>query len=179
MASNAGSNLWLAKWSERHETTINEPEKDLPSNGYYLEIYIFIGIVYGTFAFIRALMIAYSSPKMSLVIHESMISNLLFSSLNEFFDRVPLGRIFNRLSKDMNSVDNNLPTYFSSALVFMFFLATNLVIIFIIAPFYVFLPALAVYLILCHLLRNYVTGPLRELTRLEGVSKSPIVSCFA
>ena len=135
-------------------------------------------MLYGTFAFIRALMIAFSSPKMSLVIHESMISNLLFSSLNEFFDRVPLGRIFNRLSKDLNSVDTNLPSYFSSAIVFMFFLSSNLVVIFVISPIYIFLPAIAVYLILCHILRSFVTKSQRELTRLEGVTKSPIVSCF-
>lgn len=179
MASNSFSNLWLAKWSERNEALIHDPTEKLPSNNTYLEVYIAAGLLYGTFAFLRALMIAYASPKMSLVIHEAMISNLLFSSLNEFFDRVPLGRIFNRLSKDMSSVDSNLPNYFSSALVFMFFLSSNLVVIFIIAPIYVFLPAIFVYLLACHLLRSQVTVPLRELTRLEGVSKSPIVSCFA
>lgn len=123
-------------------------------------------------------MVAHSSPKMSLLIHESMASNLLFSSLNEFFDRIPLGRIFNRLSKDLNAVDNNLPQYFSSALVFMFFLSTNIVVIFVIAPAYVFGPALLIYLVLCHILRNHVTKCQRELTRLEGFTKSPIVSCF-
>lgn len=106
-------------------------------------------------------MMAYCSPKMSEVIHERMISNLLFSSLNEFFDRVPLGRIFNRLSKDLNSVDSNLPAYFSSALVFMFFLTTNLVIILAIAPIYVFGPMVVIYLILCHILRGYVVKPQR------------------
>lgn len=179
MASNAFTNLWLAKWSERNEALIQDPTEKLPSNSTYLEVYIAVGLLYGTFAFLRALMIAYASPKMSLVIHESMISNLLFSSLNEFFDRVPLGRIFNRLSKDLSSVDANLPNYFSSALVFMFFLSSNLVVIFIIAPIYIFLPALVVYLLACHILRNQITVPLRELTRLEGVAKSPIVSCFA
>jgi ABC-type multidrug transport system fused ATPase/permease subunit len=123
-------------------------------------------------------MIAFASPKMSLLIHESMVSNLLFSSLNEFFDRVPLGRIFNRLSKDLNSVDSNLPTYFSSTIVFMFFLTSNLLVIFVIAPIYIFLPAIIIYLIFCHILRSYCAIPQRELTRIEGVTKSPIVSCF-
>lgn len=107
-----------------------------------------------------------------------MITNLLFSSLNEFFDRVPLGRIFNRLSKDLNSIDNNLPTYFSTSIVFTFFLATNIVVIMFIAPLYVFVPVLVVYLMLCHILRMQIVKPQRELTRLEGISKSPIVSCF-
>lgn len=158
---NAGSNLWLSRWSERHlkMTKLNEP--DQPTNGYYLGIYIAIGFFYGTFAFIRALMVAYSSPKMSILIHEKMITNLLFSSLNEFFDRVPLGRIFNRLSKDLNSVDSNLPNYFSTSIVFMFFLATNITVIMIIAPIAVFIPTLVVYLVLCHILRMHIVKPQR------------------
>lgn len=143
-----------------------------------MAVYAAIALVYSTLAFIRALALAYSYPKMSLFIHESMISNLLFSSLNEFFDRVPLGRIFNRLSKDLNSVDASLPNFFTSTIVFVFFLASSLVVVFVIAPIYVFLPAIFVYLVLCHFLRGFVVKPLRQLTRMEGVTKSPIVSCF-
>jgi ABC-type multidrug transport system fused ATPase/permease subunit len=57
-----------------------------------------------------------------------MISNLLFSPLNEFFDRVPLGRILNRLSKDLNSVDTKILNTFTNFLVFMFFLICNIVV---------------------------------------------------
>jgi ABC-type multidrug transport system fused ATPase/permease subunit len=160
MGVNAYSNMWLKHWSERNEDVKNGyPAKY--TNDTFLEVYIALGIVYGTLAFIRALMMAYCSPKMSEVIHERMVSNLLFSSLNEFFDRVPLGRIFNRLSKDLNSVDSNLPAYFNSALVFLFFLMTNVVIILAIAPLYVFGPMVLIYLVLCHLLRGYVVKPQR------------------
>lgn len=128
--------------------------------------YVVLGVLYGTFAFFRSLLVSFSSPKMSYYIHEVMISNLLFSSLNEFFDRVPLGRIFNRLSKDLNSVDANLPNYFSNALVFTFFLATNIVVICFIAPLYVFIPVIVVYLLCCHFLKVYYSKPSGELTRL-------------
>jgi ATP-binding cassette subfamily C (CFTR/MRP) protein 2 len=174
MGFNASTNLWLASWTESESQV---PQKH-PSE-FYIKWYIVLGIFYGLFAFFRSLLVSYSSPKMSTFIHEAMISNLLFSSLNEFFDRVPLGRIFNRLSKDLNSVDSNLPGFFSNALVFIFFLATNIVVISFIAPVYVFLPVIVVYLICCHFLKVYYSKPSNELTRLEGVSKSPIVSCFA
>ena len=107
-----------------------------------------------------------------------MISNLLFSSLNEFFDRVPLGRIFNRVSKDLNSVDLNVTVFFNSSLVFVFFLASTILTISFIAPIYIFWPLIAVYLVLCHFLRVYYSKPASELTKLEGITKSPIVSCF-
>jgi len=61
----------------------------------------------------------------------------------------------------------------------MFFLATNIVVICFIAPLKVFIPVIVVYLICCHILKTYYSKPSKELTRLEGITKSPIVSCFS
>lgn len=174
MGFNAFSNIWISFWTTNEGTG----EGQHP-NSFYLDYYIIIGVLYGTTAFIRSIIINVSSPKMSYTIHEAMVSNLLFSSLNEFFDRVPLGRIFNRLSKDLNSVDANIPNLFGNALVFVFFLITNTIIILYVAPPYVFAPVIAVYLVLCGLLKRYYSKPSKDLTRLEGITKSPIVSCFS
>lgn len=149
MFFNALSNVWITFWTTKEGT----PEGH--DNDYYLNYYIILGVMYGTTAFLRNLLVAYTSPKMSNRIHEAMISNLLFASLNEFFDRVPLGRIFNRLSKDLNSVDSNIPSFFQNALVFVFFLLTNTIIILYVAPIYIFLPVIILYLILCFLLKRY------------------------
>lgn len=34
-----------------------------------------------------------------------MSLNLLYAPINEFFERIPLGRIYNRLSKDLAVMD--------------------------------------------------------------------------
>lgn len=176
MVSNSLSNIWLLKWTDYSDGHGGfGGDYDM---GFYVGLYILIGFFYGLFAFIRSLLVAHSSPKMSQFIHESMISNLLFSSLNEFFDRVPLGRIFNRLSKDLSSVDLNVSVYFGSTLVFIFFLGSNIIVISLVAPIYVFWPVIAIYLVLCHFLRMFYSKPAKELTKLEGITKSPIVSCF-
>jgi ATP-binding cassette, subfamily C (CFTR/MRP), member 2 len=174
MCGNSLSNLWLVKWTNYSDGTITDHSMKFWTFGY-----IIIGFLYGFFAFIRFLMIAYSSPKMSLKIHEAMISNLLFSSLNEFFDRVPLGRIFNRLSKDLSSVDLNVSSYFGNFTVFIFFLGSTIVVISVTAPIYVFWPVIGVYLIICFILRRYYARAAKELTSLEVISKSPIVSTFS
>lgn len=106
-----------------------------------------------------------------------MFSNLLFSSLNEFFDRVPLGRILNRLSKDLNAVDSNFPSVAGNVLVFLFFLIGNVIIIVYCSTVWVLLPIL-IYVICCYYLKNYYMKSQRELVRLENISKSPIISCF-
>lgn len=60
----------------------------------------------------------------------------------------------------------------------MFFLSTNIIIILIISPLYVFIPAIVIYLVCCHILYTYTSRPQKYLTSLEGITKSPIVSCF-
>jgi hypothetical protein len=39
-------------------------------DGYYITFYAIFGVIYGIFAFLRALILAISSPRMSLIIHE-------------------------------------------------------------------------------------------------------------
>ena len=112
------------------------------------------------FAFFRALVFAFSNVKMSSYIHKEMISNLLFSSLNEFFDRVPLGRILNRLSKDLNAVDSNFPSVFGNVLVFSFLLLGNIIVIVYCSVVWVLIPIL-IYLISCYYLKSYYMKPQR------------------
>jgi len=71
---NTSFNIWLSVWT--NDVNGNH------SNGYYVGYYVMFGIIYGVFAFFRALILAISTPRMSEIIHESMISNLLFSPLN-------------------------------------------------------------------------------------------------
>lgn len=71
---NTSFNIWLSVWT--NDVNGNH------SNGYYVGYYVMFGIIYGVFAFFRAMILAISTPRMSEIIHESMISNLLFSPLN-------------------------------------------------------------------------------------------------
>lgn len=168
MIANTAFNVWLTFWTgDQFEQT----------SGFYIQWYVIIGVIYGVFAFFRALIFAFSNVRMSSHIHQEMISNLLFSSLNEFFDRVPLGRILNRLSKDLNAIDANFPSVCGNVLVFAFFLIGNIVVIVYCSTAWVLIP-IFVFLISCYFLKNYYMKPQRELVRLENISKSPIISCF-
>lgn len=58
---------------------------------------------------IRTIGLFWTSLHTSYKIHYNMIYSLLFAPINMFYDRVPLGRILNRLSKDLSLVDNDFP----------------------------------------------------------------------
>lgn len=156
LIANTAFNVWLTFWTG---------DQFGQTSGFYIQWYVIIGVIYGVFAFFRALIFAFSNVRMSSHIHQEMISNLLFSSLNEFFDRVPLGRILNRLSKDLNAIDANFPSVCGNVLVFAFFLIGNIVVIVYCSTAWVLIP-IFVFLISCYFLKNYYMKPQRELVRL-------------
>ena len=55
----------------------------------------------------------------SKYLHETMLYTLLRSTM-QFFESTPIGRILNRFSKDMNSVEFQLPTSFKEFLYSIF-----------------------------------------------------------
>ena len=93
-----------------------------------------------------------------------------------FFDTTPMGRILNRFTADMNTVDSNLQNSLNSALDgCLSFLASFLFIISVIpqfAPFAIFIAWLYI-----RLAPSYVRAA-RDLRRLESVAFSPAFSGF-
>ena len=69
-----------------------------------------------------------STLKFGQAVHKRIISSLLYASLTRFYSRVPLGRIVNRLSKDVRQVDEEVGFYFAFALEELSMLLNNLVI---------------------------------------------------
>lgn len=84
--------MWIAYWAES-----NDPD----NNFYYLGIFSLLSVLYGIVAMIRGAICLFSNVEASRSLHRSMISSLIFAPLTEFFERVPLGRLLNVLSKDM------------------------------------------------------------------------------
>ena len=66
-------------------------------------LYLFMGLsafgVVSIYVLNRAVVIALA--RQSREVHSKMIKGLLYASLSNFFNRVPTGRIMNRLTKDL------------------------------------------------------------------------------
>ncbi len=84
------SNVWMEKWCEAPEQG-NE----------YLYIFLALSISSSIFMLIRAYTLVIGGIKCGTTVHKKITKALLYASLNKFYNRVPLGRIINRLTKDM------------------------------------------------------------------------------
>lgn len=89
------SSIWLQLWTKND---------DISKNSFYLKWYVIISMNVGTFVIIRVVTVLVSNYRLVKLIHNKMIVGLLYASLNKFFDRIPIGRILNRLSKDLTSL---------------------------------------------------------------------------
>ncbi|CAD8046827.1 unnamed protein product [Paramecium sonneborni] len=110
-------------------------------------------------------------------IHNSVIHSLLNASYTKFYNTILIGRLMNRLSKDIYNIDllfpneiQNLTIQITTLLLPLFacFLYLNIVAMPFLIIFFIILIYITVIYYRC----------LREITRIEAVSKSPVFSFF-
>ena len=160
------SDYWLAYWSE--------PENQ--KNGNKLKFFIIYSIfgVSGTiFIFLRILFLSIMDVNLARNLHKDMLVGLINSPINLFHETVPRGQIFNRLSGDLEDV---LFTMFGVGSFLVEILSVFGVII--LCSIYdkfslIFIPFLSIFSFL--LTRFYLDGQ-RPLSRLEKISKSPVLN---
>ncbi|PVU91420.1 hypothetical protein BB559_001398 [Furculomyces boomerangus] len=101
---------WLRFWAASND----RGEKQ---NIFYMSIYLVIGVAFTLFAGARSyILLTKSAVRSAKINHEKLISSV-FRSPMEFFDTTPLGRILNRFSKDIATLDEELPQSFNDWLV--------------------------------------------------------------
>lgn len=79
-----------------------------------------LGISATLFSGLRAYILVTSGINQGRIIHKKMIKSLLYASITRFYNRVPVGRILNRLSKDLREVDEALGYVVGNVLVCVF-----------------------------------------------------------
>ncbi|EMD33950.1 hypothetical protein CERSUDRAFT_117480 [Gelatoporia subvermispora B] len=190
-AINISNQFFLAKWGEAYEQArlwaiyalrqvlVKWPWEDLPPPDVnvrpWLLVYLYISAT-GAFTVLSYIGLGYySSLQASRSLFKSMLSRLT-GAPSRFFDVTPVGRILNRFTSDINTVDGALLNSGRAALSgTLNFIASFLVIIWVVpsfAPFAVFIAWLYI-----RLAPPYVQAS-RDLRRLESISLSPAFSGF-
>ena len=141
-------------------------------------LFIFGGLAAGGMflSFIRSAICLNTSITSSKSLHNSMLTAVLKAPVL-FFDTNPGGRILNRFSRDIGIMDELLPDTFLDALLQILFVSGSLALSSILNPWVIF-PAMTSVVIFILIARYYLRSA-RDLRRLEGVNRSPVLSQFS
>lgn len=162
----AGASYWLA-------LAIRNPKV---SNGILVGVYTGISISSFPFVFLRSFLTVLLGLKASKAFF-SGINKSLFEAPMHFFDTTPVGRIYTRVSSDMSALDLDVPLSLGHLVSTT---ADLLVTIAVMASvtwpvLIVSIPAVmaAIYV------QEYYVSTGRELIRINGTTKAPIMNCAA
>ena len=160
---------FLTYWTSKENLTRSENNK-------CLLIYTSISIFGFSFISWRACLMQWGKIKYNRKMHDELLHKLIKAPVNLFHDTIPRGQILNRLSKDLeNSTRLNAVSSGTLRVIFQLFGCFVVCCIFniyslIIIPFIMFLEVVIV--------KFYLHGG-RDLNRLEGATRSPMISVFS
>ncbi|RHY26384.1 hypothetical protein DYB32_007668, partial [Aphanomyces invadans] len=170
--------LWLSHWSAAVQLSPSAAADatDLKGASYYLSIYAGLALGSVLMTMVRTLSIFSSGVAASRRLFDNMTSALLRAPMR-FFDTNPIGRILNRYSNDMNTVDSNIPFSVSASLAVafmaLFSFGTTIVVLQWIGL--ALLPLIYLYVVI----GGFYVEPAREMERVNKTTKSPLLNLIS
>lgn len=165
-AANVGSNIWLSFWSEHHAEH---------SNGFFIGIYVALNFVVALMMLCRELFTRLTSWNAGKFLFREFLSGILAAPMF-FFDVTPLGRVINRFSKDVYTIDEQLPQTVRWYLQSLAKVIGAILYVCCVSPLFIIalIPILGFYITT----QSYYIKTSRELSRLDNISRSPIYALF-
>lgn len=165
------SNYWMA-WA----TPPTQDQKSTVSSRVLILVYILLAIGSSICVLIRSLLLATVAIETAQRLFTTMLT-CIFHAPMSFFDSTPTGRILNRASTDQSTVDTDIP-YRLGGLAFAVIQLLGIVTIMSQIAWQVFVVVIPVTAI-CLWYQHYYISSARELARLVGIRKAPIIHHFA
>lgn len=163
--SKNGAALWMFYWGD-HQS----PEYNLE----YFIVYASFGVAGAILTFFKNKFISANLATTSKNLHLDMVYHLVRAPLNRFHDITPKGQIINRLSRDINTIEDNFFQTYSSLVAFTTAFIYGVVMCSIYQPFcLILIPMLG---IIGSMLTNFYLNCSRDLVRLEGNARSPVLN---
>ncbi|KAG0016561.1 Multidrug resistance-associated protein 1 [Entomortierella chlamydospora] len=165
-----GTSYWLRFWSDSAGQDKYTVTQFLVIYGSFTLAYMAFNMALFYVANVKAAIMAAQR------LHDRLLDNLLRQSM-AFFDVTPVGRIINRFSSDVESVDEVIIWNFIDVVYCLVAIGGTLVVISISTPlFLLVVPPLAISYIY---VQNYYIRSSQALKRLMSVSKSPLYQHFS
>ena len=165
--ANIATSLWLSYWTSNRFHL---------STGAYIGIYATLGLCQATLMYTFSTILSTAGTNASKTMLQRALRRVLRAPMS-FFDTTPLGRITNRFSKDIDSMDNNL----TDAMRMYFITLTMIIAVFalIISFFHYFAIALGPLFLLFLFAASYYRASAREMKRHESVLRSVVFARFS
>lgn len=161
IASNASNDTFLLNVDEEIAITNEWPTET------YVHIYSGIMVSFLVIAATRSAIFYSICAAASQNLHDSMFHGIISTSM-KFFDENPVGRILNRFTKDLGSVDELLPkTFFDAVQINLNMLGAIIVTVFTDPKLGIVLVVMGVFFVI---LRNIYLKCSTNMKRLEGIS---------
>ena len=164
--TNIANSLWLSYWTSN---------KFGVSKGVYIGVYAALAVLQTATLFAFCVTLTIFGTRSSRVMLNRAIKRVLRAPMS-FFDTTPMGRITNRFSKDVDTMDNVL-----TESIRMFSVTFSMIVsvfVLIIAYYYFFAIALAPLTVLFFFAASYYRSSARELKRHEAVLRSDVFARF-
>ncbi|KAI9439890.1 ABC transporter [Lactarius indigo] len=161
------SSYWLVWWQERQW---QRPQ------GFYMGIYAALGVGQALATFLNGTAIAFIVYSASRRMHDNAITRVMLSPMS-FFETTPVGRIMNRFSKDIDTIDNVLVDSFRMLINAISSIFGAVVLISILLPW--FLIVVAVVFVLYAMASAFYRASAREMKRLDAILRSSLYSHFS
>ena len=162
-----GSDLWMVFWN-------NNQGHGLKKNWRYLVVYASFGLLGALCVYLRNRFTTKSTNNFVKNLNFHMVYHLVKAPINTFFSETPKGQMVNRLSYDLNNIEDN----FYKCWVNIISIGTSLIIRMIICIYFmwgsVFL--LLIITILLILLSRYYISSVKELNRIECYIRTPLIN---
>ncbi|KAL0348666.1 UNVERIFIED_CONTAM: ABC transporter C family member 4 [Sesamum angustifolium] len=142
----------------------------------FIGIYTAIAVVSCVFMAIRSVLVAFLGLKTAQSFFNQILNSVLHAPMS-FFDTTPSGRILSRASSDQVNIDILIPLFLSITIVMYFSLFGILVITCQYAWPTVFIIVPLIWLNIWY--QGYYIASARELTRLDQITKAPIIHNFS
>ncbi|KAJ6326174.1 hypothetical protein OIU78_013303 [Salix suchowensis] len=169
-ASRNGNDLWLSFWVDTAGSSQIEY-----SISFYLVVLCIFCIINSALTLVRAFSFAFGGLRAAVQVHDTLLNKLIDAPI-QFFDQTPGGRILNRFSSDLYTIDDSLPFILNILLANFVGLLGITVILSYVQVFFLLL--LLPFWFIYSKLQFFYRSTSRELRRLDSVSRSPIYATF-
>ncbi|XP_075949233.1 ATP-binding cassette sub-family C member 3 isoform X3 [Anarhichas minor] len=171
-AAAIGANVWLSQWT--NDASGNQTKENVHMR---VGVYAALGIAQGALLLANCLLCrAYSMLRAAKLMHHNMLQGVL-QAPQAFFESTPTGRLLNRFSKDVDTIDSHIPDNVDIWMRTFWYTLNVLLICSALTP--MFLIVIAPLMVFYWWVQRFYVATSRQLKRLESVSRSPIYSHFS